>query len=66
MSWLQDKAVGINKMLNSNGAKQTEMLIERQEKIIDQLDKKRKVRNLKFTYSTILLPGIFRNLTTGS
>ena len=46
MSWLQDKAVGINKMLNSNGAKQTEMLIERQEKIIDQLDKKRKVRNL--------------------
>jgi hypothetical protein len=46
MSWLQDKAIGINKMLNSNGAKQTEMLIERQEKIIDQLDKKRKVRNL--------------------
>ena len=46
MSWLQDKAIGINKMLNSNGAKQTESLIERQEKIIDQLDKKRKVGNL--------------------
>ena len=44
MEWLQDKAIVINKELNSDSAKETETLIERQENIIDQLDKKRKVR----------------------
>ena len=44
MEWLQDKAIVINKELNSDSANETETLIERQENIIDQLDKKRKVR----------------------
>ena len=43
MEWLNDKAIGINKELNSNSATETETLIERQENIISQLDKKKKV-----------------------
>ena len=34
--------------INSNSASETEELIEKQEKVIDQLDKKRKVGNVRY------------------
>jgi len=41
--WLVEKKVLATRDINSNSAGETEELIERQEKVLDQLDKKRKV-----------------------
>ena len=46
MEWLTEKKVLATRDINSNSAGETEELIEKQEKVIDQLDKKRKVRIL--------------------
>jgi len=43
MEWLEEKKVLATRDINSNSAGETEELIEKQEKVIDQLDKKRKV-----------------------
>lgn len=43
MEWLVEKKVLATRDINSNSAGETEELIEKQEKVIDQLDKKRKV-----------------------
>jgi len=43
MEWLVEKKVLATRDINSNSASETEELIERQEKVLDQLDKKRKV-----------------------
>jgi len=43
LEWLVEKKVLATRDINSNSAGETEELIERQEKVIDQLDKKRKV-----------------------
>jgi len=43
MEWLTEKKVLATREINSNSASETEELIEKQEKVIDQLDKKRKV-----------------------
>jgi len=43
MEWLQEKRVLATRDINSNSASETEELIEKQEKVIDQLDKKRKL-----------------------
>merc|ERR1719336_3012642 len=43
MEWLTEKKVLATRDINSNSAGETEELIEKQEKVIDQLDKKRKV-----------------------
>ena len=45
MEWLTEKKVLATRDINSNSAGETEELIEKQEKVIDQLDKKRKVRS---------------------
>ena len=43
LEWLNDKADVINKPLITNGAEETEQLIERLDNIINQLGKKKKV-----------------------
>ena len=43
MEWLTEKKVLSTRDISSNSAGETEELIERQEKVIDQLDKKGKV-----------------------
>jgi len=43
MEWLVEKRVLATRDINSNSAGETEELIEKQEKVLDQLDKKRKV-----------------------
>lgn len=43
MEWLTEKKVLATRDISSNSAGETEELIERQEKVIDQLDKKGKV-----------------------
>jgi len=43
MEWLQEKRQLATRDINSNSASETEDLIEKQEKVIDQLDKKRKL-----------------------
>jgi len=43
MEWLLEKKVLATRDINSNSAGETEDLIEKQEKVLDQLDKKRKV-----------------------
>lgn len=43
MEWLVEKKVLATRDINSNSAGETEELIEKQEKVLDQLDKKRKV-----------------------
>merc|ERR1719410_1198753 len=43
MEWLIEKKVLATRDINSNSAGETDELIEKQEKVIDQLDKKRKV-----------------------
>jgi len=43
MEWLLEKKVLATRDINSNSASETEELIEKQEKVIDQLDKKRKL-----------------------
>jgi len=43
VEWLEEKKSLANRDINSNSADETEELIEKQEKVIDQLDKKRKV-----------------------
>jgi len=43
VEWLEEKKTLANRDINSNSAGETEEHIERQEKVIDQLDKKRKV-----------------------
>jgi len=43
MEWLTEKKVLATRDINSNSAGETEELIEKQEKVIDNLDKKRKV-----------------------
>ena len=45
MEWLTEKKVLATRDINSNSAGETEELIEKQEKVIDQLDKKRKVNS---------------------
>ena len=47
MEWLTEKKVLATWDINSNSAGETEELIEKQEKVIDNLDKKRKVKNRK-------------------
>ena len=47
MEWLTEKKVLATRDINSNSAGETEELIEKQEKVIDNLDKKRKVKNRK-------------------
>ena len=44
MEWLNDKSEQINKPLTSDSAEETEMLVERVENVISQLEKKKKVR----------------------
>ena len=51
MEWLNDKAEQINKPLTSDSAEQTEMLIERLETVVSQLEKKKKVTILKYVKS---------------
>ena len=46
MEWLTEKKVLATRDISSNSAGETEELIERQEKVIDQLDKKGKVNEL--------------------
>ena len=43
MDWLTEKKVLATRDINSNNAAETEELIEKQEKVLDMLDKKRKV-----------------------
>jgi len=43
MEWLVEKKVLATRDINSNSAGETEELIEKQEKVIDQIDKKRKI-----------------------
>jgi len=43
MEWLQEKKQLATRDINTNGAGETEEHIEKQEKVLDQLDKKRKV-----------------------
>lgn len=43
VEWLEDKKTLANRDINSNSAGETEELIEKQEKVVDQLDKKAKV-----------------------
>lgn len=43
VEWLEDKKTLANRDINSNSAGETEDLIEKQEKVVDQLDKKAKV-----------------------
>jgi hypothetical protein len=43
MEWLVEKKVLATRDINSNSASETEELIEKQEKVLDMLDKKRKV-----------------------
>lgn len=43
VEWLEEKKTLANRDINSNSGGETEELIEKQEKVIDQLDKKRKV-----------------------
>jgi len=43
MEWLQEKRQLAQRDINTNGAGETEDHIEKQEKVLDQLDKKRKV-----------------------
>lgn len=43
VEWVEDKKTLANRDINSNSAGETEEHIEKQEKVIDQLDKKRKV-----------------------
>ena len=50
MEWLTEKKVLATRDINSNSAGETEELIEKQEKVIDQLDKKRKVTLLSVKY----------------
>lgn len=42
VEWLEDKKTLANRDINSNSAGETEELIEKQEKVVDQLDKKAK------------------------
>ena len=57
MEWLTEKKVLATRDINSNSAGETEELIEKQEKVIDQLDKKRKVRPLqRFKKKVISIP----------
>jgi hypothetical protein len=50
MEWLTEKRVLATRDINSNNAAQTEELIEKQEKVLDILDKKRKVSFLCFLF----------------
>ena len=43
MEWLTEKKVLATRDINSNSAAETEELTEKQEKVLDMLDKKRKV-----------------------
>jgi len=43
MEWLIEKKVLATRDINSNSAGETEELVEKQEKVLDQIDKKRKV-----------------------
>ena len=46
MEWLNDKSEQINKPLKSDSAEETEVLVERVENVISQLEKKKKVINI--------------------
>jgi hypothetical protein len=67
MEWLTEKRVLATRDINSNNAAQTEELIEKQEKVLDILDKKRKVSfHQRYTeiipttsFSLVLRNGIF-------
>ena len=50
MEWLTEKKVLATRDINSNSAGETEELIEKQEKVIDNLDKKRKVVKEKWQF----------------
>ena len=52
MEWLNDKAELINKPLTTDNAEQTEILIERMDNCIGQLDKKKKVSGDQFLERT--------------
>jgi hypothetical protein len=68
MEWLTEKRVLATRDINSNNAAQTEELIEKQEKVLDILDKKRKVgfhqRYTEITYDVLLLSVPQRNILT--
>ena len=53
MEWLTEKKVLATRDINSNSAGETEELIEKQEKVIDQLDKKRKVGEHQTKFSAL-------------
>ena len=53
MEWLNDKAELINKPLTTDNAEQTEILIERMDNCIGQLDKKKKVSGDQFLERTL-------------
>ena len=48
MEWLNDKSEQINKPLKSDSAEETEVLVERVENVISQLEKKKKVNFFKY------------------
>ena len=48
MEWLNDKSEQINKPLKSDSAEETEVLVERVENVISQLEKKKKVKIFKY------------------
>ena len=48
MEWLNDKSEQINKPLKSDSAEETEVLVERVENVISQLEKKKKVTIFKY------------------
>ena len=68
MEWLTEKRVLATRDINSNSAGETEELIEKQEKVIDQLDKKRKV-DILFQQTAInfalYMTGVPRNYCKG-
>lgn len=55
VEWVEDKKTLANRDINSNSAGETEELIEKQEKVIDQLDKKRKVYQAILDKGTALM-----------
>jgi len=57
VEWLEEKKTLANRDINSNSGAETEDLIEKQEKVIDQLDKKRKVFQAVLDKGTKLVSG---------
>ena len=62
MEWLIEKKVLATRDINSNSAGETEELVEKQEKVLDQIDKKRKVIIIITIYAQDKSPPIHFNV----